>query len=80
MKITKLKLLMITLASIVMTSQVSAQSSFKFYDDISLPQTDVWNFVRQGEVSPSLYTGTTILQQAVKYGKAVGVDVQIVVY
>ena len=35
-----------------------AQSSFKFYDDISLPQTDAWNFVRQGEVSPSLYTGT----------------------
>jgi len=35
-----------------------AQSSFKFYDDISLPQTDAWNFVRQGEVSPSMYTGT----------------------
>ncbi|MBR6465742.1 MAG: hypothetical protein IKS82_04825 [Bacteroidales bacterium] len=35
-----------------------AQSTFKFYDDISLPQTDAWNFVRQGEVSPSMYTGT----------------------
>ena len=38
--------------------QLKAQSSFKFYDDISLPQTDAWNFVRQGEVSPSMYTGT----------------------
>ncbi|MBE6244535.1 MAG: hypothetical protein E7108_03315 [Bacteroidales bacterium] len=40
------------------SSHLLAQSSFKFYDDISLPQTDAWNFVRQGEVSPSLYTGT----------------------
>ncbi|MBQ3382459.1 MAG: hypothetical protein IJG54_03915 [Bacteroidales bacterium] len=31
--------------------QLRAQSTFKFYDDISLPQTDAWNFVRQGEVS-----------------------------
>lgn len=58
MKRTKLKILMIALASFLMTSQASAQSSFKFYDDISLPQTDAWNFVRQGEVSPSMYTGT----------------------
>ncbi len=35
-----------------------SQSTFKFYDDISIPQTDAWNFVRQGEVSPSMYTGT----------------------
>lgn len=40
------------------TLHLSAQSSFKFYDDISLPQTDAWDFVRQGEVSPSMYTGT----------------------
>ncbi|MBR5907488.1 MAG: hypothetical protein IKZ50_03735 [Bacteroidales bacterium] len=40
------------------TLQLSAQSSFKFYDEISLPQTDAWNFIRQGDVSPSLYTGT----------------------
>ena len=58
MKESKLILLLIALASFLMTSQASAQSSFKFYDDISLPQTDAWNFVRQGEVSPSLYTGT----------------------
>ncbi|MBP5228730.1 MAG: hypothetical protein J6Z32_01105, partial [Bacteroidales bacterium] len=37
---------------------LSAQSSFKFYDEISLPQTDAWDFIRQGDVSPSLYTGT----------------------
>ena len=48
-------LLFFTLSS---SSHLFAQSSFKFYDDISLPQTDAWNFVRQGEVSPSLYTGT----------------------
>lgn len=41
-----------------LTQQSHAQSTFKFYDDISLPQTDAWNFVRQGEVSPSMYTGT----------------------
>ena len=41
-----------------MAHQINAQSSFKFYDDISLPQTDAWNFVKQGEVSPSMYTGT----------------------
>lgn len=40
------------------SAQLSAQSTFNFYDDISLPQTDAWNFVRQGEVSPSMYTGT----------------------
>ncbi|MBR5907967.1 MAG: hypothetical protein IKZ50_06215 [Bacteroidales bacterium] len=40
------------------TLTLSAQSSFKFYDEISLPQTDAWNFIRQGDVSPSLYTGT----------------------
>ena len=39
---------------VVLITQLSyAQSSFKFYDDISLPQTDAWNLVRQGEVSPS---------------------------
>ena len=44
---------------LVLITQLSyAQSTFKFYDDISLPQTDAWNFVRQGEVSPSMYTGT----------------------
>ncbi|MBO6222880.1 MAG: hypothetical protein J6N56_03775 [Bacteroidales bacterium] len=44
---------------VVLITQLSyAQSTFKFYDDISLPQTDAWNFVRQGEVSPSMYTGT----------------------
>ena len=48
-----LLLLFITLAQLSY-----AQSTFKFYDDISLPQTDAWNFVRQGEVSPSMYTGT----------------------
>ncbi len=50
------------LASLLFVSEFStqlfAQSTFKFYDDISLPQTDAWNFVRQGEVSPSMYTGT----------------------
>ena len=40
------------------TLHLSAQSSFKFYDEISLPQTDAWDFIRQGDVSPSLYTGT----------------------
>ena len=44
---------------LVLITQLSyAQSTFKFYDDISLPQTDAWNFVRQGEVSPSMYTAT----------------------
>ena len=43
---------------VLIPQQIQAQSTFKFYDDISLPQTDAWNFVRQGEVSPSLYTGT----------------------
>ena len=42
----------------LIAQQSYAQSTFKFYDDISLPQTDAWNFVRQGEVSPSMYTGT----------------------
>ena len=37
----------------LIAQQSYAQSTFKFYDDISLPQTDAWNFVRQGEVSPS---------------------------
>lgn len=46
------------LLSTYLTQQSHAQSTFKFYDDISLPQTDAWNFVRQGEVSPSMYTGT----------------------
>lgn len=42
----------------LIAQQSYSQSTFKFYDDISLPQTDAWNFVRQGEVSPSMYTGT----------------------
>lgn len=52
----KLHFLLLLLASTGLSAY--AQSTFKFYDDISLPQTDAWNFVRQGEVSPSLYTGT----------------------
>ncbi len=54
----KLKLLLIVLSTLFTTSILRSQSTFKFYDDISLPQTDAWNFVRQGEVSPSMYTGT----------------------
>ncbi|MBO7561994.1 MAG: hypothetical protein J6T04_03790 [Bacteroidales bacterium] len=50
-------LLLLLLANNI-AQQSYAQSTFKFYDDISLPQTDAWNFVRQGEVSPSMYTGT----------------------
>ena len=57
--INKLVLTIVLLTNFIFFSQsLFAQSSFKFYDDISLPQTDAWNFVRQGEVSPSLYTGT----------------------
>ncbi|MBR5907574.1 MAG: hypothetical protein IKZ50_04200, partial [Bacteroidales bacterium] len=51
-------LLFILINVVLVTRPSYAQSSFKFYDDISLPQTDAWNFVRQGEVSPSMYTGT----------------------
>lgn len=43
---------------LIFCSSVSAQADFKFYDEISLPQTDAWNFIKQGDVSPSLYTGT----------------------
>ncbi|MBP5693185.1 MAG: hypothetical protein J6W86_05680 [Bacteroidales bacterium] len=51
--------LLLFLFQVALIAQQSfAQSSFKFYDDISLPQTDAWNFVKQGEVSPSMYTGT----------------------
>ncbi len=58
MKRSELKLLLIVLSTVFTTSILRSQSTFKFYDDISLPQTDAWNFVRQGEVSPSMYTGT----------------------
>ena len=34
------------------------QSDFKFYDEVTLPQTDAWNFIRQGDIAPSMYTGT----------------------
>ena len=51
-------LLFLMFQVILITQQSYAQSSFKFYDDIFLPQTDAWNFVRQGEVLPSMYTGT----------------------
>ena len=51
-------LIRILVVTAILPPCLFAQSTFKFYDDISLPQTDAWNFVRQGEVSPSLYTGT----------------------
>ena len=58
MKTFKLKLPLIVLVAILITSQASAQSSFKFYDDISLPQTDAWNFVRQ--IPAELFFGQKI--------------------
>ncbi len=42
----------------LLSTSLSAQSGFKFYDEITLPQTDAWNFVRQGDITPSMYTGT----------------------
>lgn len=35
-----------------------AQANFQFYDEISTPPTDSWEFIKQGNITPSLYTGT----------------------
>ena len=35
-----------------------AQSDFKFYDDVTVAPSDAYKFVQQGQISPSLYTGT----------------------
>lgn len=43
---------------IILCSTAFAQSDFKFYDDVSIPKTDAYNFVTHGEITPSLYTGT----------------------
>ena len=40
------------------TISAYSQGTFKFYDDVTVPQTDAWSFVRQGDISPSMYTGT----------------------
>lgn len=42
----------------IFSTSLSAQSGFKFYDEVTVPQTDAWSFIRQGDISPSLYTGT----------------------
>ncbi len=38
--------------------QLNAQSNFKVGGEIATPSTDAWNFIKYGEVSPNLYTGT----------------------
>lgn len=42
-------LIRILVVTAILPPCLFAQSTLKFYDDISLPQTDAWNFVRQGE-------------------------------
>lgn len=43
---------------ILLAISAFAQSDFKFYNDVSIPKTDAYNFVTHGEITPSLYTGT----------------------
>jgi YD repeat-containing protein len=35
-----------------------AQSNFVLGNQVEQPSTDVWNFIKYGEITPSLYTGT----------------------
>ena len=53
-----MKKVLVCILCIFLGVRALAQSDFKFYDDVSIPKTDAYNFVAHGEITPSLFTGT----------------------
>jgi len=47
-----------TISIMVFSFNLQAQSNFVLGNQVAKPSTDVWDFIRHGEITPSLYTGT----------------------
>ena len=47
-----------TVSIMYFSLNLQAQSNFVLGNQVIKPSTDVWDFIRHGEITPSLYTGT----------------------
>ncbi|MDR1199205.1 MAG: hypothetical protein LBK94_09400 [Prevotellaceae bacterium] len=52
------KTLFFILSTFICNISLTAQSNFVLGNQVEQPSTDVWNFIKYGEITPSLYTGT----------------------
>jgi YD repeat-containing protein len=52
------KTLVFILLMLIYNINLTAQSNFVLGNQVEQPSTDVWNFIKYGEITPSLYTGT----------------------